>query len=209
MGETATATGRVSSRLHQSQQPPQQQLHEGSSASRGCHNRQHHEEPFIVSLPFALKSAYAIAPTDPHGRLQLDKRAAAGGPHHSLGALAASSSLAADSSNGGTTSHKSDAVGEFLEEPAYTAFHGWQKGCIDYIFFGPSNLKVVQVYQLPSLLKQGGVGCCPNELWPASDHLSLVADLIPVQPSRLKDPANSEPMPTTCGNPESKRDKDR
>ncbi|XP_026191450.1 uncharacterized protein LOC34621375 [Cyclospora cayetanensis] len=178
------------------------------------------EESFLVSLPFALKSAYAIPPTTPQSRWQsqkgsgdapslfedsqnLEKEAApsvtpATNPRRSSSKSSSSKSSSSKGSSSKSSSSKSSSssipMEEFLEEPAYTAYHGWQKGCIDYIFFSPGNLKVAQVYQLPSLLSQGCVGSCPNLLWPASDHLSLVVDLVPARtPCYQEEPAHSQP----------------
>lgn len=36
----------------------------------------------------------------------------------------------------------SGGVKKIVEEPAFTAYHGWQKGCIDYIFYHSKGLKV-------------------------------------------------------------------
>lgn len=104
--------------------------------------QQQPRDRFIVTLPFFLKSAYAIAPTDPHWRWRLQKRAV-DGPRRSA-ALEGLWGLAASPPPPNASSANSNCitVGEFLEEPAYTAFHGWQKGCIDYIFFSPNNFKV-------------------------------------------------------------------
>ncbi|KAL8444891.1 hypothetical protein Emed_005985 [Eimeria media] len=200
-----------SSQLSQSQEPQQQQQQQKQNQQqKQQHQHQQHlllQDPSLVRLPFPLKSAYAIPPTDPHWVWRVQKRMAdeprfacgKEGPSSAVkGLWGLASSPPPPSSNSSSSSGNSNkiTVGEYLEEPAYTAFHGWQKGCIDYIFFAPKNLKrlpksdsgcrvqgqelrVIQVYQLPPLLKQGRVGSCPNELWPASDHLSLVADLLP------------------------------
>lgn len=67
--------------------------------------------PFLVRLPFALASAYAI-----RGR----------NSQHSPN----------------STAKTGTSDGEEFEEPAYTAYFGWQKGCIDFIFYLPTNLQV-------------------------------------------------------------------
>ncbi|KFH02032.1 endonuclease/exonuclease/phosphatase family protein [Toxoplasma gondii MAS] len=51
-----------------------------------------------------------------------------------------------------------------MEEPAFTAYHGWQKGCIDYIFYHSKSLDVARIYQLPALANAKSYGCCPNKV---------------------------------------------
>ncbi|CBZ52296.1 endonuclease/exonuclease/phosphatase domain-containing protein [Neospora caninum Liverpool] len=58
-----------------------------------------------------------------------------------------------DSKAPGASTHAPQVV---MEEPAFTAYHGWQKGCIDYIFYHSKAL----------------------DLWPCSDHYSLVTDFV-------------------------------
>ncbi|PFH35531.1 endonuclease/exonuclease/phosphatase family protein [Besnoitia besnoiti] len=55
-----------------------------------------------------------------------------------------------------------------MEEPAFTAYHGWQKGCIDYIFYHSEALEVARIYQLPVLAQAKSHGCCPNKVRPDS-----------------------------------------
>ncbi|CDJ45233.1 endonuclease/exonuclease/phosphatase domain-containing protein, putative, partial [Eimeria tenella] len=249
--------------LQQQQQELQQQQQQQQGKLKA-------EDPFVVSLPFALKSAYAIRPTDAQWKGKEQQAAAAVLPAAAAAAAAAaceagpeapqaglwgpaatprpssssstpspssssstpspsssssnpspssssssspgkystspsnygsspsnygsspsncnSSSSSSPSSSSSNSSSSSSTAGDFVEEPAFTAFHGWQKGCIDYIFYQSDNLQVAQVYQLPSMLRQGRVGSCPNEWWPASDHLSLVADFVPLSdPAGLKE----------------------
>eukprot|EP00921_Rhytidocystis_pertsovi_P002588 GHVQ01004479.1.p1 GENE.GHVQ01004479.1~~GHVQ01004479.1.p1 ORF type:complete len:639 (+),score=84.49 GHVQ01004479.1:657-2573(+) len=63
-------------------------------------------------------------------------------------------------------------------EPAYTAYHGWQKGCIDYIWYTSKDLQVVGLYELPRVRDTQVTGSIPNPSWTSSDHFSLVADFL-------------------------------
>ncbi|PHJ19966.1 endonuclease exonuclease phosphatase family protein [Cystoisospora suis] len=38
--------------------------------------------------------------------------------------------------------------------------------------------QVARIYQLPAVSVARAYGCCPNRLWPCSDHYSLVTDFI-------------------------------
>ncbi|KAK2197442.1 bifunctional Endonuclease-exonuclease-phosphatase superfamily/Endonuclease-exonuclease-phosphatase [Babesia duncani] len=60
-------------------------------------------------------------------------------------------------------------------EPAFTAFHGWQRGCIDYIWYTSNNLIVKAIYEMPSYHQVKLHGNLPNKSWPSSDHFSLVS----------------------------------
>ncbi|KAL8456097.1 hypothetical protein Emag_000090 [Eimeria magna] len=175
----------------QQQQKKKQQLQQKQQRQQQQQlllQQQQLQDPSSVRLPFALKSAYAIPPTDPHWVWRVQKRMAdeprfacgRDGPSSAVKGLwglassppppsSNSNSNNNSSSNSSNSSSNKITVGEYFEEPAYTAFHGWQKGCIDYIFFAPKNLK----------------------LWPASDHLSLVADLLPTGGPSSKETAGA------------------
>ncbi|KAL8430288.1 hypothetical protein ACSSS7_006017 [Eimeria intestinalis] len=172
--------------IQQQQQQQKQKKQQQQQQKQQQLQQQLLQIPSVVRLPFALKSAYAIPPTDPHWVWRVQKRMAdeprfacgRGGPSSTVKGLwglassppPTSSDSSSSSSNNNNNNSNMITVGEYFEEPAYTAFHGWQKGCIDYIFFAPKNLK----------------------LWPASDHLSLVADLLPTGGPSGAPPANSK-----------------
>ena len=64
------------------------------------------------------------------------------------------------------------------EEPQYTNFTGHFRGCLDYICFTPSRLRVMAVASIPDvadLEAENGVGL-PSASY-ASDHLMLCCDL--------------------------------
>ncbi|GIX63974.1 endonuclease/exonuclease/phosphatase family domain containing protein, putative [Babesia caballi] len=60
-------------------------------------------------------------------------------------------------------------------EPAFTAFHGWQRGCVDYIWYTCDELEVESIYELPAYRDVEANGNLPNKGWPSSDHFSLVS----------------------------------
>ncbi|ORM41100.1 Protein angel -like protein 2 [Babesia sp. Xinjiang] len=60
-------------------------------------------------------------------------------------------------------------------EPAFTAFHGWQRGCVDYIWYTREELDVESIYELPAYRDVTENGNLPNKGWPSSDHFSLVS----------------------------------
>lgn len=60
-------------------------------------------------------------------------------------------------------------------EPAFTAFHGWQRGCVDYIWYTKDELEVESIYGLPSYGDVTARGNLPNKGWPSSDHFSLIS----------------------------------
>ncbi|GFE55864.1 endonuclease exonuclease phosphatase family domain containing protein [Babesia ovis] len=60
-------------------------------------------------------------------------------------------------------------------EPAFTAFHGWQRGCVDYIWYTSGQLDVQSLYELPAYNDVTENGNLPNKGWPSSDHFSLVS----------------------------------
>ncbi|XP_954274.1 enzyme, putative [Theileria annulata] len=51
------------------------------------------------------------------------------------------------------------AMGDsFNSEPAFTAFHGWQRGCVDYICYDPNFVQLEAIYEMPqySQVKRNG-----------------------------------------------------
>ncbi|KAK1443099.1 Endonuclease/exonuclease/phosphatase like protein [Babesia gibsoni] len=62
-------------------------------------------------------------------------------------------------------------------EPAFTAFHGWQRGCVDYIWYTKDELEVESIYELPPYGDVKAQGNLPNKGWPSSDHFSLISQL--------------------------------
>lgn len=65
-----------------------------------------------------------------------------------------------------------------IECDAYaTAFHGWQKGCVDYIFASTNELQFSRILLLPFLNDLHKLNGIPHSSWPGSDHFDLVADV--------------------------------
>ncbi|UKJ87929.2 hypothetical protein MACJ_000371 [Theileria orientalis] len=60
-------------------------------------------------------------------------------------------------------------------EPAFTAFHGWQKGCVDYICYNPDHTLLEGIYEMPLYTQVRQNGDLPHKKWPASDHFSLIS----------------------------------
>ncbi|BAM38969.1 uncharacterized protein TOT_010001261 [Theileria orientalis strain Shintoku] len=60
-------------------------------------------------------------------------------------------------------------------EPAFTAFHGWQKGCVDYICYNPDYTLLEGIYEMPLYTQVRQNGDLPHKKWPASDHFSLIS----------------------------------
>ncbi|EAN33735.1 Endonuclease/Exonuclease/phosphatase family protein [Theileria parva strain Muguga] len=68
------------------------------------------------------------------------------------------------------------AMGDsFNSEPAFTAFHGWQRGCVDYICYDPSLVQLEAIYEMPHYSHVRRNGDLPHKKWPASDHFSLIS----------------------------------
>ncbi|KAK1940277.1 endonuclease/exonuclease/phosphatase family domain containing protein [Babesia divergens] len=63
-------------------------------------------------------------------------------------------------------------------EPAFTAFHGWQRGCVDYIWYAKDELDVESIYELPDYGDVKARGNLPNKGWPSSDHFSLTCRFV-------------------------------
>ncbi|CDR95622.1 endonuclease/exonuclease/phosphatase family domain containing protein, putative [Babesia bigemina] len=61
-------------------------------------------------------------------------------------------------------------------EPAFTAFHGWQRGCVDYIWYTADELNVQSLYEMPAYRDVKANGNLPNKGWPSSDHFSLLSE---------------------------------
>ncbi|AFZ80038.1 hypothetical protein BEWA_028880 [Theileria equi strain WA] len=66
-------------------------------------------------------------------------------------------------------------VEDMKAEPAYTAYHGWQRGCVDYIWYDPQQLVVEAIYEMPLYKRVRAGGNLPNKHWPSSDHFSLIS----------------------------------
>jgi len=71
-----------------------------------------------------------------------------------------------------------------LCEPAFTAHHGWQTGCSDYIWYSTNELQVFGVCEIPSKddICHSSV---PNWLWRSSDHFDLIADFLRKEPADI------------------------
>lgn len=76
-------------------------------------------------------------------------------------------------SSGYATQDDRDAL---AREPAVTAYHAWQKGCIDYIWYASNILAVQRILEMPPLTKLREIGDIPNVEFPMSDHFDLVTD---------------------------------
>lgn len=74
------------------------------------------------------------------------------------------------------TATNSDTGRERAKEPAFTAYHGWQRGCIDYIWYSPNELQVSRTFELPRVDELRHIKGIPHPIFPGSDHFSLVAE---------------------------------
>ncbi|XP_053991991.1 uncharacterized protein LOC128883536 isoform X2 [Hylaeus volcanicus] len=63
-----------------------------------------------------------------------------------------------------------------LTEPAYTAYCGAQKGCIDYIWYSSNELKVTKILEFPQVGFLKKIQNIPHSNFPGSDHFFLVID---------------------------------
>ena len=68
------------------------------------------------------------------------------------------------------------------KEPAYTAFHGWQKGCIDYVWYSSNELQVNRLLEFPRIDVLNKIQNLPHQMFPGSDHFYLVVDFIWTEP---------------------------
>eukprot|EP00922_Rhytidocystis_sp_ex-Travisia-forbesii_P072543 GHVS01108156.1.p1 GENE.GHVS01108156.1~~GHVS01108156.1.p1 ORF type:complete len:578 (-),score=103.44 GHVS01108156.1:334-2067(-) len=85
-------------------------------------------------------------------------------------------------------------------EPAYTAYHGWQKGCVDYIWYTHQQLQVVGLYEMPHIYELEQMGSIPNLSWSCSDHFSLIADFVRICPKKKQHSGGRPPPPPPVTN---------
>lgn len=62
------------------------------------------------------------------------------------------------------------------QEPAFTAFHGWQRGCVDYIWYTPKFVQVKAIFNMPSYGEVTSHGNMPNKVCNSSISMKLICN---------------------------------